>query len=130
MDKRLASAQIFFLVACLFLCPLLFFTNLTRNPYFGQISLLNIFALGAAAAYLLTWLRTAAGRNAVAKEMGRPPRGEIQATGNFAFDLNTPLNAPWLAWFLACGISWLAAYWGHREFFRPSMRSEGLRVFV
>ncbi|MFN0117929.1 MAG: tetratricopeptide repeat protein [Elusimicrobiota bacterium] len=32
----------FFLTVILFVCPLLFFTNLTRNPYFTQIALLNI----------------------------------------------------------------------------------------
>ncbi|MBI3288472.1 MAG: hypothetical protein HYZ74_03020, partial [Elusimicrobia bacterium] len=36
------AARRWLLITAHFLCPLLFFTNLTRNPYISQIVLLNI----------------------------------------------------------------------------------------
>lgn len=85
-----------------FLVPLLFFTDLTRNPYFTQITLLNLILL---LAFLSLILRD-----------GRLPR--------------TALDLPWVLWLSACGASWVWAYFGHVEFFRPSMLSEGLRAFL
>lgn len=96
----------FCLVAAHFLCPLIFFTNLTRNPYIVQICLLNICLAAAAAIYFL--------------------RGCLKGeTLRFA---RTPLDAPWLAMLAACALSWIVAYWGHAPFFRPAMASEGLRA--
>ena len=83
----------------LFLCPLLFFTDLTRNPYYTQITLLNIFVCVLAAAHFMR-------------------KSPVRA----APDL------PWLLWLAACLASWLRAYFGHAAFFRPSMLNEGLRV--
>jgi tetratricopeptide (TPR) repeat protein/O-antigen ligase len=90
-----------------FVCPLLFFTDLTRNPYFSQIALLNILLLAVAAAAAIRFAR----------------RGEWSWT-------RTPLDGPWLAWLgialLAWGLSWLR----HEPFFRPSIASEGRKVIV
>ena len=99
------QTQRFCLVVCFFVCPLLFFTNLTRNPYIAQISLLSIGLLFAAAAACLE-----AGRD------GSLPR--------------TPLDLPLAAWTGVCALSWVVAYAGHAPFFRPSMRSEGARSFL
>jgi tetratricopeptide (TPR) repeat protein len=94
-----------FLVIAHFVSPLLFFTNLTRNPYITQISLLNIALVLAAAAYVL--------RGALSREGLRLPR--------------TPLDWPWLGLLAACAVSWIVAYVGHAPFFRPAMASEGAR---
>ncbi|MBI5240847.1 MAG: O-antigen ligase family protein [Elusimicrobia bacterium] len=93
------------LVAAHFVSPLLFFTNLTRNPYITQISLLNIALAAAAAAYVL--------RGVLSRDGLRLPR--------------TPLDGPWLGLLAACAVSWTVAYLGHAAFFRPSMASEGSR---
>jgi tetratricopeptide (TPR) repeat protein len=93
------------LVIAHFVSPLLFFTNLTRNPYITQISLLNIALAAAGAAYVL--------RGALSREGLRLPR--------------TPLDWPWLALLTACAVSWAVAYVGHAPFFRPAMASEGAR---
>lgn len=98
-------AQRCLLVVCFLVCPLLFFTNLTRNPYVTQISLLNIsLALTAALALL-----------------GAAARGEAARLPRTAVDLPLAATAALAA------LSWGAAYIGHPEFFRPSMRAEGLR---
>jgi tetratricopeptide (TPR) repeat protein len=93
------------LVVCFFVCPLLFFTNLTRNPYITQISLLNIAALLAGA--LLLW-RTSDG--------AALPR--------------TPVDRPLAAWVGVCALSWSVAYAFHKPWFRPSMAAEGARAFL
>lgn len=93
------------LAALHLVCPLLFFTDLTRNPYFTQIALLNIglaVALASAAARAFraerwTWVRS-------------------------------PLDVPWALTGAVAAVSWTYAYFGHQPFFRPSMASEGLRA--
>jgi tetratricopeptide (TPR) repeat protein/O-antigen ligase len=95
------------LVALHFVCPLIFFTNLTRNPYITQIALLNIGLLAAA----------------VLAFIGQANKGEWQLT-------RTRLDAPIGAWILVCLCSWLYAYFGHAPYYRDAMRSEGLRVFL
>ena len=93
------------LVVLHFLCPLLFFTNLTRNPYFTQIVLLNagiLVALGWTAVWQLRSGRLQVPRLAIA--------------------------APLAAFVAVCGVSWLYAYFGHAAFYRDAMRSEGLRM--
>ncbi len=94
------------LLVCFFVCPLLFFTNLTRNPYITQICLLNAGLL-LSGAWLL-W-----------ETSSRPaawPR--------------TPLEAPLAGWVAACALSWAVAFWGHQAFFRPAIASEGARGFL
>jgi tetratricopeptide (TPR) repeat protein len=93
-----------FLVALHFVCPLLFFTDLTRNPYFTQIALLNAGLLAALA--LETVLQSRSGQF-------RIPR--------------TPLDAPWVVFLAISALSWVYAYFAHPEFFRESMRAEGTR---
>ncbi|MBI4425263.1 MAG: tetratricopeptide repeat protein [Elusimicrobia bacterium] len=101
----------FLLVVAQFLCPLLFFTDLTRNPYFTQITLLNVALIGASALWL------------AAQAFGRegPPALRLP---------RTVLDAPLAAWAAVCVLTWTLAYFGHVPFFRPSMRSEGLRIFL
>ncbi|MCX5794528.1 MAG: O-antigen ligase family protein [Elusimicrobia bacterium] len=93
------------LVVAHFVSPLLFFTNLTRNPYITQICLLNAALAAAGGAYLV--------RGAWAPGGIRVPR--------------SPLDGPWLATLAACAASWAVAYVGHAAFFRPAMVSEGSR---
>lgn len=90
-----------------FVCPLLFFTNLTRNPYITQIALLNAGVLLAA----LFWL------------WGQSLRGEWALP-------RTRLDGPLAAWLAVCAASWLWGYFGHAEFYKESIRSEGLRAFL
>ncbi|MBI5210553.1 MAG: tetratricopeptide repeat protein [Elusimicrobia bacterium] len=96
------------LVACFFVCPLLFFTNLTRNPYVTQICLINIFLCACAGVQFL-WDAGVSGRL-------RLPR--------------TALDAPFAAAAAACAVSWLVAFVGHAPFFRSAMLSEGARNTV
>lgn len=98
---------IFLLVVAHFVCPLLFFTDLTRNPYFTQITLLNLVSLGALALWALEGFR--AGR----------------------WTLNrTPLDFPWALVAAVAGISWTLSFVRHDPFFRPSMQAEGARNFI
>ncbi|MFA6004278.1 MAG: hypothetical protein WC881_09440, partial [Elusimicrobiota bacterium] len=101
-------AQRLFLVLAHFVCPLVFFTNLTRNPYITQICLLNIALAWAAAVQISRGVREPAGV--------KLPR--------------TPLDYPWLATLLVCALSWTVAYLGHARFFRPAILSEGGRNAV
>lgn len=97
--------MIYLLALCHFLCPLLFFTDLTRNPYFTQIALLNIFLLCALAFYgLRSWK----------DGLWKWPK--------------TPLDGPWMMWLGICLLSWAWAYAGHVPFFRPPVAGEGLRA--
>lgn len=93
------------LVAAHFVCPLLFFTNLTRNPYITQISLLNICLAAAAALWL--WRQTS-------------------ASGALALP-KTPLDLPLAALAGTALLSWAVSYFLHVEFFRPAIVNEGLR---
>jgi Flp pilus assembly protein TadD/O-antigen ligase len=88
-----------------FVCPLVFFTDLTRNPYITQISLLLSFT-GLAGAL---WAADAAAKGRLAL-----PR--------------TPLDLPLAASLAVGSASWLWGYFGHVPFFRPAAASEGLRV--
>ncbi|MBI5629469.1 MAG: O-antigen ligase family protein [Elusimicrobia bacterium] len=104
MAATLGSAL---LAACFFACPLLFFTNLTRNPYVAQIVLLNV-CLAAASALCIH----------EALSQGRPWRPR------------SPLDLPWLGWLAACLVSWAVSYWGRTPFFRPAIAAEGSRAFL
>jgi len=94
------------LVLCHFVGPLIFFTNLTRNPYVTQIALVHA---GAALA-LAAWAWGASGR----AEGWRLPR--------------LPAAAPLVLFLAAWGASWLRAYLLHPAFFRPAMIAEGSRA--
>lgn len=93
------------LIALHFICPLLFFTDLTRNPYFSQIALLNIGLLAALALEAALQSR---------ERLLRLPR--------------TPLDGPWALFAAACAASWVYAFFAHPEFFREAMKAEGSRV--
>src|SRR5262245_41567557 len=85
-------------------CPLLFFTNLTRNPYFTQISLLQ----GGLCAAFIIWFLSGAG----AKQWTV---------------WRTPLETPLLALTVICFISWGLA-WARMPPFRLPIWYEGFRV--
>jgi hypothetical protein len=94
------------LTVLLFVSPLLFFTNLTRNPYVTQICALNIALLLWAALF---------GADAFMGKASLP---------------RTPVDAPLAGWLSVCIVSWLVGYFGHAAFFRSSMINEGLRAFL
>lgn len=99
------TARRWLLVTAHFMCPLLFFTNLTRNPYVSQIALLNILLALAFAAWV--W-----------REMERPGGVKLPK-----LPVEWPLAAVVLVW----AASWLRAYFGHAAFFKPSIAAEGAR---
>ena len=91
----------------LFMCPLVFFTDLTRNPYYTQITLLNIFICLLLGCKLLdAWRQNRWTYN----------RG--------AADL------PWVLWLLWCIAGCAHAYFTHTDFFRPAIISEASRVWL
>lgn len=94
-------------LVCHFVCPLLFFTDLTRNPYFTQIALMNMALLGAVAAYALG---QAAGSD------WRLPR--------------SALDVPLACWIGVCVFTWIWAYCRHVPFYRDAIFAEGLRVMA
>ena len=101
-DKYLLT---FSLVAAFFISPLLFFTDLTRNPYYLQITLLNISLLVGGAVLLAAALRR--------KSWAFPPN-----------ILYVPLGAL----LVVMALSSVRAYFGHVPFFRPSIVSEFTRA--
>ncbi|MBI3564857.1 MAG: tetratricopeptide repeat protein [Elusimicrobia bacterium] len=106
MNDAMNVLRRWLLVLCLFVAPLVFFTNLTRNPYVTQIAIVHA---GAALA-LAAWAWTASGR-----EGGwRLPRLAAAA----------PLALFAAAW----GASWLRSYLVHPAFFRPALAAEGSRA--
>jgi tetratricopeptide (TPR) repeat protein len=97
----------FLLAAAFFAAPLLFFTDLTRNPYYLQITILNIALLTAGALLLAKAARE--------KTWAMPPN---------------ILYAPLAALPAAMAVSFIHSYFGHAAFFRPSMLSEFTRAGV
>lgn len=93
------------LAVAFFVSPLLFFTDLTRNPYYLQITLLNVSVLGAAA--LLLWYSIKRGAWLLPVTALSRPLGTLAAV------------------YL---VSFLFSWFGHAPFFRPAMASEGLRA--
>lgn len=87
-------------------CPLLFFTNLTRNPYFTQISLLNILVCAAIAVWAFqNWK----------KDSLRIPK--------------LPFEVPLLVFLIVLFLSSVMAYF-QLSFVREGIFNESLRVWV
>ena len=101
-DKYLLTLS---LVTAFFVSPLVFFTDLTRNPYYLQITLLNISVLAGTAVLLASALKR--------KAWGFPPN---------------ILYLPLTALLAVMALSFARAYFGHAAFFRPSMVSEFTRA--
>jgi len=95
----------FLLTALFFVSPLLFFTGFTRNPYFLQITILNVAVLGAAVLFL---------------------RASLKA-GTWTIP-TTPLARPLAALALVYLASFAWSWLGHVPFFHPAMASEGLKA--
>lgn len=102
------AARRWCLVVCHFVCPLLFFTNLTRNPYITQIALLHAGIALALAAW--AW-----------SEAGRPEGWRLT---------RSPAAPPLALFAVVWGASWLRGYFAHAEFFRPAIAAEGARSAV
>ncbi|HCC48020.1 MAG TPA: hypothetical protein DEQ38_07910 [Elusimicrobia bacterium] len=96
---------VFLLAAAFFVSPLIFFTGLTRNPYYLQITLLNVSVLAAGALFLFYSIK----------------RGAWLLPA-------TPLGKPLAALGLVYLASFAWAWFGHAEFFRPAIQSEGLKA--
>lgn len=98
---------IFLLVTAFFVSPLLFFTGLTRNPYYLQIVLLNTAILGGVALFAYASAR----------------RGAWLLPA-------TPLAKPLLALTLVYLASFAVSWFWHAPFFRPAITAEGVRAFL
>lgn len=96
-----------FFTALFFISPLVFFTDLTRNPYYFQITLLNIS--------ILIIFITAIVAN--------------YKDGGLLISKNI-LNLPFLILILVFLVSSLYALFNHNVFFHPSMISESLKKGV
>ncbi|MFI5347850.1 MAG: tetratricopeptide repeat protein [Elusimicrobiota bacterium] len=105
MKDAMNEVRRWLLVACHFVGPLIFFTNLTRNPYVTQIALIHAGVPLALAAWAWTESNRAGG--------WRLPR--------------LPVTIPLVLFLAAWGASWLRAYVVHPAFFRPAMLAEGAR---
>ncbi|MBI5744589.1 MAG: O-antigen ligase family protein [Elusimicrobia bacterium] len=94
----------FCLATAFFVSPLLFFTGLTRNPYYLQITLLNVSLIAASGLFIYASIKRRA--------------WQLPAT---------PAAAP----LAALGIVYLASFaWsllGHAAFFRQAIVSEGMK---
>jgi tetratricopeptide (TPR) repeat protein len=105
VENAARAGQRWLLTICFFVCPLIFFTNLTRNPYVTQIALLHA---GVALA-LAAWAWGQSGRDGGA----RFPRLPV---------------APGLALFAAAWAGgWALAWLREPVFFRPAIVAEGAR---
>jgi tetratricopeptide (TPR) repeat protein/O-antigen ligase len=98
---------VFLLVCAFFVSPLLFFTGLTRNPYYLQIVILNTAVLGGVALFAYASAR----------------RGAWLLPA-------TPLTKPLAALGVVYLASFVFSWYGHAPFFRPSMTAEGLKAFL
>jgi tetratricopeptide (TPR) repeat protein/O-antigen ligase len=88
------------------LCPLLFFTDVTRNPYYTQITLLNVFVC----ALWIVWLCQA-----------WQAREFVMVT--------TPLERSLAILFGILFLSWIVSFWQHPAF-TLSIYSEGSKAMV
>lgn len=104
---RDASTEVrrWLLIVCHFVGPLLFFTNLTRNPYVTQIALVH----AGLALSLAAWAWSESGR----AEGWRWPR--------------LPVAWPMALFGALWASSWARAYFAHVPFFRPAIAAEGAR---
>ncbi|MDE2510724.1 MAG: tetratricopeptide repeat protein [Elusimicrobia bacterium] len=105
MKDAMNEVRRWLLVACHFIAPLIFFTNLTRNPYVTQIALIHAGVPLALAAWAWNESNRAEG--------WRLPR--------------LPVTWPLALFLAAWGASWLRAYLVEPAFFHPAMRAEGAR---
>lgn len=90
-----------------FISPLVFFTDLTRNPYVFQNSFVSISILGLLCVYVL-------------KDLKNNTNGFIK----------TPLQKPILFFVSVCLVSFLCSYFGHAEIFKPSIIKAGINGFL
>lgn len=101
------AALAFLLTTAFFVSPLIFFTGLTRNPYYFQITLLNISLLCAAALFIY---------GSIKRGRWLLPRSA----------LSWPLATLAAVYAVSFAFSWA----GHASFFHPAMVSEGLKAGV
>ncbi|MBP7795348.1 MAG: O-antigen ligase family protein [Elusimicrobiales bacterium] len=109
MDCQIKNSKFAISIALLlfFLSPLIFFTDLTRNPYYFQITVVNIL-LSVFLLYLIfLWFK------------------------NKSIDLKiNSLLITFLIVLLAFFISSVISYFGHSNFYRPSIINEFERVWM
>lgn len=95
-----------FLVVLFFVSPLIFFTNFTRNPYFFQITLVNI----SIALWMIIFLYESIRRGEVKIRLG-------------------PFHYISLFLILVFLISSVYAYFSHSDFFKPAIINENRRIW-
>ncbi|MFC1521465.1 O-antigen ligase family protein [Elusimicrobiota bacterium] len=96
------------------LCPLLFFTNLTRNPYETQIALVNILTTVIAAGWIAYWLWK--------RSQGNTPELKRRS---FLPPLQVIL--PLALFVVICWLSTFASWLTHVDFFKAPILAEGLK---
>ena len=96
----------FISVILFFLTPLIFFTNLTRNPYFFQITILNVFVSIFVIYFILIFIRK-----------------------GYLFLPSNPSIKIYLLMLFVFLISSINSYFSHLDFYRPSIISEFRRVW-
>ncbi len=96
-----------FFVLSFFFIPLVFFTNLTRNPYFFQITFLNILLISFVFFVFYPGFKN--------KTIILPSGGSVK-----------PFVLMLLVFFLTSVLSYLR----HEDFFKPSMISEFRRIWI
>ncbi|MBI4668191.1 MAG: O-antigen ligase family protein [Elusimicrobia bacterium] len=116
----------FLLLVIHFVCPLLFFTNFTRNPYQTQITLLQVSVVCLTA--LAVWKWAFKKQDAVTRGHGDTGTGiNISASPRLrvsAFFIFGPL----FIFTFFCWFTWGLSWFNHPQFFQPSIFAEGMRV--
>lgn len=97
----------FLFVLLFFVVPLLFFTNLTRNPYYFQITLLNILVSLFYIFYVY----------------------HSYKAGKMLFP-NNPVVYIFILLIFVFFLSSVYSYYGHNDFFKPSILSEFRRIWL
>jgi tetratricopeptide (TPR) repeat protein len=98
------------LLLCHFICPLVFFTDLTRNPYYTQIILLNMCILSTVALVLIS--------------------NRKNFSSEHILNVKTPIDKAFIVFLLMGFFSWGYSYFLHNSFFRSSIFHEGVRLSV
>ncbi|MBI4370035.1 MAG: O-antigen ligase family protein [Elusimicrobia bacterium] len=105
----------FFLLVAHFVCPLLFFTNFTRNPYQTQITLLQLSILILIALALVAWAKKRVLSSPLERAYGLSRRAIFLPLAGFG---------------AICAASWAHSWLTHTPFFRPSILAEGMRIHL
>lgn len=105
----MTGLQKFLIYLMIVVCPLVFFTDLTRNPYYFQIVFLNALTVGFWMVYLI----------------------ESAKKGKITFKI-TPIDVALVAFWIFATLTWLVNLWIVRgdDYLRHSVWSEGFKRWL